>query len=129
MLGLVFVLFSKTILYLDNNANTFTVTEGIEYGYYSVDTEFDRHSIAVGLIYRPEYQDQMDTITASISFTDYLDTLVDIKMYTQDKKDGVITRSDALKLDPCSTVDYSRFYSPRASSAAFMAFLNKYKPM
>ena len=82
LLGLVFVLFSKTILYLENNANTFTVTEGVEYGYYSVDTEFDRHSIAVGLIYRPEYQDQMDTITASISFTDYLDTLVDIKMYT-----------------------------------------------
>ena len=39
--GLVFVLFFKTILYLDNDPNTFTVTEGVEYGWYGIDVEFN----------------------------------------------------------------------------------------
>ena len=47
----------------------------------------------------------MDTITSSIEFTSYLATLVDIQMFMQEKKDGVITKSDPLKLDPCSTLD------------------------
>ena len=80
--GLVGVLFSKTILYLENNASTFTVTEGIDYGYYSVDSEFDKHSMAIGLIYRPEYQAQMDLVVSASTFTKFLDTLVDIQMFT-----------------------------------------------
>lgn len=54
--GLAFVIFFKTILYLDNDPNTFTVTEGVEYGWYQIDTEFNQHQMAIGLIYKPEFQ-------------------------------------------------------------------------
>ena len=80
--ALAFVLFYKTMLFIDNDPGTFQVTEGIEYGYYSIDEEFDEHSMAIGLIYRPEYQANMDTITKSTEFTSFLATLVDIQLFT-----------------------------------------------
>ena len=38
---LVFVLFFKVQNYIELNPNTFTVTEGMEYGYFPADQEFD----------------------------------------------------------------------------------------
>ena len=85
--------------------------------------------MAIGLIYKPEFQSQMDTITRSIEFTTYLATLVDIQMFMQEKKDGVITKSDPLTLDPCSTLDLDSFYKPRSTSQSFFDFMKNYKPM
>ena len=73
LLLLVYVLFYKVTVYLDNDPSTFTVTEGIEYGYYPADTEFDRHLFAVGLSYRPEFQIEMTEL-----FTDQIEQIVDI---------------------------------------------------
>ena len=80
--ALVFVLFAKTILFLENDPKTFTVAEGIEFGYYGTDSEFDQHQIAVGLIYKPEHQAQMDLVKRSSDFTTYLESLVNIEMFT-----------------------------------------------
>jgi len=71
----------------------------------------------------------MDTVTKSMHFTDWLDQIVDIQMFMQTKKDGKITRSDPLKLDPCSTLDLDKFSKPRKGSEASMNFLQKYKPL
>ena len=128
-LGIVFVMFSKVMVFLDGEPNNFTVTELLEYGQYPVETVFDRHQIAIGLAYKEQYQDKMDKVLEKIDFTDYLDTLVDIQMFTLTKKDGVMTKSDPLVLDPCSTLDLNRFYTPRTSSDASFQFLQKYKPM
>ena len=56
-------------------------------------------------------------------------TLVNIQVFTQEKKDGVITKSDALALDPCSTLDMDRFYTARSTSKSSFDFLQKFKPM
>jgi len=53
--GLVFVLFAKTIIYLDNDPQTLTINTGIEYSHYALDTEFDNHNLALGLIYKAEF--------------------------------------------------------------------------
>ena len=50
------VLFFKVDNYLAQNPNTFTITDGIDYGYYPLDQEFDGHKIAVGLSYKAEFQ-------------------------------------------------------------------------
>ena len=63
------------------------------------------------------------------NFTKVLDQIVDIQMFTQTKVEGTITKSDPLKLDPCSTLDLNKFYTPRKSSASQMEYLQKYKMM
>ena len=55
ILVLAFVLFFKVQNFVDMNPNTFTITEGVEYGHYPADHEFDKHLIAVGLSYTAEY--------------------------------------------------------------------------
>ena len=55
ILVLAVVLLAKVGVYLDDDPSTFTVTKGVEYGYYPVETEFDQHLLAVGLSYRAEY--------------------------------------------------------------------------
>ena len=52
---LVIVMFSRTIAFLNNNDSNFTLTETLEYDYYSRDDQFDRHQIAIGLVYKPEF--------------------------------------------------------------------------
>ena len=81
ILGLVYVLFSKSLVYVEADPNTFTITEGLEYAYYPIETEFDRHQIAIGLSYKAEYQDQMDKVNEQMFFTDYLQSLVEIEMF------------------------------------------------
>jgi len=124
VLVLGFVLFFKVQDYSDLNANTFTITEGIEYGYYPADQEFDLHLLAVGLGYKAEFQDEMTE-----DFTSVLDQIVDIQMFTQKKVGGATTKSAPLKLDPCSTLDLNNFYTPRKSSESQMAYMQKYKMM
>jgi len=116
ILALVFVLFAKTMVFLEADPNTFTVTQGLDYGYYPQETEFDKHMIAIGLSFKAEYQDQMDQVLQVSDFTDYLDSIADIEMFMQTKKDGKITKSEPLVLDPCSTLDLDKFYEPRKSS-------------
>lgn len=86
--ALVFVLFAKTIAFMKTDANSFKVNEDMQYAYYAPETEFDRHQIAVGLIYKPEYQDLMDLRTKNADFMDHLNTIADIEMIMQTKKDG-----------------------------------------
>jgi hypothetical protein len=71
-----------------------------DFGYYPANTEFDRHSVAVGLVYKTEYQDRMTD-----SFTNTLKSIVNIQMFTRKKEDGKSTISPPLSLDPCSTLD------------------------
>ena len=109
---------------LDADPNTFTVTQGIDYGYYPEETKFDNHLLAVGLSYRAEYQDGIRDL-----FYEVTDQIVDIQMFTRTKSSGDIVLSDPLVLDPCSTLDLSKFNEPRKSSASSMDYLVKYKPM
>ena len=50
-----FIVFTKTVLFLDDDPNRFIVTEGLEYGWYPQETEFDSHLLAIGLQYKAEY--------------------------------------------------------------------------
>ena len=124
VLILAFVLFFRVTDYLDQNPSTFTITEGLEYSYYPVDQEFDQHLLAVGLSYKAEYEGEMTE-----DFTLELEKIVNIQMFTNKKEEGVVTKSDPLKLDPCSTLDLNKFYTPRKSSESQMAYLQKYKMM
>ena len=44
---LTFVLLGQVVAYIESDPNTFTVTEGVEFDYYSVDKEFNEHFIGV----------------------------------------------------------------------------------
>ena len=121
---LIFVIGDKFQKFVDRDPNQFVVTQGVDYGHFPLETEFDNHLLAVGLIYKPEYQEQMTE-----QFTDKIASIVNIQFFMREKTDGQITVSDALELDPCSTLDLNKFYTPRKSSASFMNFLQTYKPM
>ena len=121
---LVLVLGTKTQTFLLQDPNTFIVTEGIDFGHFDEDAEFDKHLLAVGFTYKAEFQDQMTD-----QFHARLAQIVDIKMFTREKKDGAITTSAPLKLDPCSTLDLNKFYSPRQSSLSAFNYIQDYKPM
>lgn len=129
LLGLVFIMFAKTVMYIESGPNSYTVTDGIEYGYYPTDMVFDNHQIAIGLSYKGEYDYLMSEKSETEFFTDYLAQLVDIQMFTRSKKDGKVEISDPLILDPCSTLDLQKFNDPRKSSVSAMEYLQKYKPM
>lgn len=123
-LALTYILFDKVTHYLEADPNTFTVTQGLEYGYFPEETKFDKHLFAVGLSYRAEYQDGIREL-----FTEVSDQVADIEFFMRTKVAGGITVSDPLVLDPCSTLDLNNFYDPRKSSASSMDYLQKYKPM
>ena len=71
-----FIVFTKTVLFLDDDPNRFIVTEGLEYGWYPQETEFDSHLIAIGLQYKAEYQSLM-----SEQFTLVNSQVADIQMF------------------------------------------------
>lgn len=124
ILCLVFVVGDKFQTFIDKDPNQFIVTQGVDYGYYPETTEFDSHLVAMGLIYKPEFQDQMTP-----DFTLVTKNIVNIQFFMREKVNGKITTSDPLVLDPCSTLDLNKFYTPRKSSSSFMTFLQTYKPM
>jgi hypothetical protein len=93
-------------------------------GYYPESTEFNKHLLAVGLTYKAEYQDLMTP-----GFTETLQSIVNIQMFTRTKIDGLFTLSDPLVLDPCSTLDLNNFYDAGKSSVSSMEFLQEFKPM
>ena len=110
ILFLVIILLNNVNLYVDDDPSTYYVTEGIDYGHYPADTEFDKHQIAVGLSYRPEYQSEMTE-----DFTNQIAQVADIRMFTRTKTAGTTTPSDALTLDPCTTLDIDLFNGVRES--------------
>ena len=52
-----YVVGDKVQTFIAKDPNQFIVTRGLEYGYYPEETEFDSHLLALGLIYKPEFQD------------------------------------------------------------------------
>lgn len=108
ILFLVIILLNKVNLYVDDDPSTYFVTEGIDRDYYSEDTEFDKHQIAVGLSYRAEHQIEMTE-----DFTEKIAQIADIQMFTRTKILGATTPSDPLKLDPCTTLDVNLFNESR----------------
>ena len=56
-------------------------------------------------------------------FTERLAQIVDIEMFIQSKVAGAFTKSEPLKLDPCSTLDFDAFYEPRKDLQAQMSYL------
>ena len=73
---LVFVLAGKVNAYLEEDPNTFTVTQGVQHDYFAVDSEFNKHFIAIGLQYKEEYENEMVG-----DFADVTAQIVDIEMY------------------------------------------------
>ena len=65
----------------------------------------------------------------SKEFTYALSQIVDVEMFIQTKKSGVLTKSDPLKLDPCTTLDLQAFYEAMPNSAEQMSYLTEFKPM
>ena len=53
---IVFIVLTKVGIYSDSDPNRFIVTEGLEYGFFAEETEFDSHLLAIGLQYKAEYQ-------------------------------------------------------------------------
>ena len=83
MVALAVIFTAKLIKLIEQDEESFTVTEGIEYGYFPAETQFERHRIALGLSYKAEFQDQMTE-----GFTERIAEIVDIEMFMHSKVAG-----------------------------------------
>lgn len=99
---------AKFATFFELDADTFTVTDGLEHGFFDSSVQFNKYKIAIGLSYKPEYQDKMQE-----GFTDLASQVANVQMFTRSKTAGAFSKSNPLLLDPCTTLDLADFYAPR----------------
>ena len=59
LLLLIVVVATKFVKFVEQDPDTFVVTDGLEFGYFPNEMQFQNHKIALGLSYRAEFQDRM----------------------------------------------------------------------